>query len=46
MIPLVTKRGMQGILELGRVDHPFRTADTSALRAVGALVGERLAASS
>lgn len=42
MVPLVGERGVIAMMELGRVDHPFRMTDAVVLREVMKLVTSRL----
>jgi hypothetical protein len=43
MVPIFGSRGIAGMLELGKTDHPFRTADAIILNEVARTVSSRLA---
>lgn len=45
MVPIFGRRGIAGMLELGKTDHPFRTADAVVLHEVARTVSSRFAAS-
>jgi len=42
MLPLTTRAGVVAMIELGRMDHSFRTGDARALRAVAGVATSRL----
>jgi hypothetical protein len=42
MVPIVNRRGTMAMIELGRVDRPFRTSDGVVLREVAAIVSSAL----